>query len=514
MSVQSHLRFPVKKGNILGSKSENSPVKSVGVKRALFGEAQSPASPKKARIVDENLPASPTKEKFSPKQVSSLLRAKQAFHTSLPTRLIGRSTEISEIQSYISERLNKKISGSLYISGAPGTGKTCSIMHVLESFDKKFAFAFVNCMSVSSPVAIYKTIAQELKLPSKVINSKNIADALKKHVSTSKIPVVLVLDEIEQLDCKGQQVLYNLFEWPHIPQSMFTLITISNAMDLTDRILPRLHTFKCQPKLMNFLTLYQRPDNSGDIRKALNVCTRAIQIVEKKLSQDGALKTTSDDRCNPGSPMKRVAATQCVDVQEISAVLHKIHGSRLQATNFAANSETVILPLHSMILLCTLVLMKKHCKPQDMTVGKAYHTYKRICQKRDITSVNESEFHRLCCDVECRGFLLLKPAKAARLAKIVLKVDEVEAERVMQDKAMLPAILADHSVLNKCGPDGKFHYSSAVILPRRGGWTIGNKWPLTSSFEALFAKEEVFQVLLLFHERNHYPDNEITGLGK
>ncbi|XP_055939467.1 cell division control protein 6 homolog [Argiope bruennichi] len=482
MSVQSHLRFPVKKGNILGSKSENSPVKSVGVKRALFGEAQSPASPKKARIVDENVPASPTKEKFSPKQVSSLLRAKQAFHTSLPTRLIGRSTEISEIQSYISERLNKKISGSLYISGAPGTGKTCSIMHVLESFDKKFAFAFVNCMSVSSPVAIYKTIAQELKLPSKVINSKNIADALKKHVSTSKIPVVLVLDEIEQLDCKGQQVLYNLFEWPHIPQSMFTLITISNAMDLTDRILPRLHTFKCQPKLMNFppytkdqivsiledrlsevqvngkpvikpiaiqLCARKIAADSGDIRKALNVCTRAIQIVEKKLSQDGALKTTSDDRCNPGSPMKRVAATQCVDVQEISAVLHKIHGSRLQATNFAANSETVILPLHSMILLCTLVLMKKHCKPQDMTVGKAYHTYKRICQKRDITSVNESEFHRLCCDVECRGFLLLKPAKAARLAKIVLKVDEVEAERVMQDKAMLPAILADHSVLNK-----------------------------------------------------------------
>ncbi|GBN49465.1 Cell division control protein 6 [Araneus ventricosus] len=482
MSVQSHLRFPVKKGNILGSKSENSPLKSVGVKRALFGEAQSPASPKKARIVDENVPVSPSKEKSSPKQVSSLLRAKQAFHTSLPTRLIGRSTEISEIKSYVGERINNKTSGSLYISGAPGTGKTCSLMHVLESFDGKFSFAFVNCMSVSSPVAIYKTIAKELKLPSKVINSKSIADTLKKHVSASKTPIVLVLDEIEQLDCKGQQVLYNLFEWPHIPQSMFILVTISNAMDLTDRILPRLHTFKYQPKLMNFspytkdqivsiledrlsevqangvpvikpiaiqLCARKIAADSGDIRKALNVCMRAIQIVEKKLSKDVTLKTTSDDRCNPGSPMKRVASTQCVDVQEISAVLHKIYGSRLQTSSFAANSETVTMPLHSMILLCTLVLMKKHCKSQDMTVGKAYHTYKRICQKRDITSVNEGDFHRLCCDVECRGFLLLKPAKVARMAKIILKIDETEAERVMQDKAMLPSILADLSVLDK-----------------------------------------------------------------
>ncbi|GIY24689.1 cell division control protein 6 homolog [Caerostris extrusa] len=479
MSVQSQLKFPLRKRITVGKQSENLPPKSGCVKRALFGEAQLAPSPKKARIADENISFN---EKSSPKKVSPLMKIKQVLHTSLPSRLIGRSKEIADLHDFISERINNKTSGSLYISGAPGTGKTCSLMHILRNFENKFSFVFVNCMSVSSPAAIYKTIGKELGLSSKIIKSKTIADILKKHVTTSKNPIVLVLDEIEQLDCKDQHVLYDLFEWPHLPQSKLILVTISNAMDLTDRILPRLHTFKFQPQLMNFrpytkdeivsiledrlsevqsngklvikpiavqLCARKIAADSGDIRKALNVCMRAVQVVEKKFAKEVTLRSTSDDRCNPGSPMKNVAQIPCVDVQEISSVLHEVYGSRLQTSSFATNQGTVTMPLHSMILLCTVVLMKKHCKQQEMTTGKAYSVYKKVCLKRKITNVNESEFHRLISDLECRGFLLLKSAKEPRLTKFLLKVDENEAEHVMQDKALLPSILSDRSVLSK-----------------------------------------------------------------
>lgn len=35
---------------------------------------------------------------------------------------------------------------------------------------------------------------------------------------------LLVLDEIDQLDSHGQQVLYKLFEWPSLPDSHVILI--------------------------------------------------------------------------------------------------------------------------------------------------------------------------------------------------------------------------------------------------------------------------------------------------
>lgn len=83
------------------------------------------------------------------------------------------------------------------------------------------------------------------------------------------------MDEMDQLDSKNQEVLYTMFEWPHLTDSRLILIGlilsdsfvslseyatfhlkssgIANSLDLTDRILPRLQARpKMKPKLLNF----------------------------------------------------------------------------------------------------------------------------------------------------------------------------------------------------------------------------------------------------------------------
>lgn len=62
-----------------------------------------------------------------------------------------------------------------------------------------------------------------------------------------------MLDEIDQLDSRKQSVLYTVFEWPSAPNSKLVLIGIANALDLTDRILPRLQArLDLRPQLLHF----------------------------------------------------------------------------------------------------------------------------------------------------------------------------------------------------------------------------------------------------------------------
>jgi len=57
---------------------------------------------------------------------------KSALHTQQPTEVLCREKEISSINTFIDSRVNGGSAKSLYISGAPGTGKTAVIKHVLQ----------------------------------------------------------------------------------------------------------------------------------------------------------------------------------------------------------------------------------------------------------------------------------------------------------------------------------------------------------------------------------------------
>lgn len=57
---------------------------------------------------------------------------KQALHTAVPERLLSRETERTSIRSFLEDKALHRLPGSLYISGAPGTGKTACLNCVLQ----------------------------------------------------------------------------------------------------------------------------------------------------------------------------------------------------------------------------------------------------------------------------------------------------------------------------------------------------------------------------------------------
>lgn len=72
-----------------------------------------------------------SEEENAPK--STYQQARKALHSQFPTDLPGREKEIEEIKVFIEDHLNNNTSGSIYISGPPGTGKTASLNLILEN---------------------------------------------------------------------------------------------------------------------------------------------------------------------------------------------------------------------------------------------------------------------------------------------------------------------------------------------------------------------------------------------
>ena len=46
---------------------------------------------------------------------------------------------------------------------------------------------------------------------------------------------VVLVDELDQMVTKKQDVIYNFFNWPHVAHSKLIVIAIANTMDLPER---------------------------------------------------------------------------------------------------------------------------------------------------------------------------------------------------------------------------------------------------------------------------------------
>ncbi|KAF7257816.1 hypothetical protein EG68_05063 [Paragonimus skrjabini miyazakii] len=243
--------------------------------------------------------------------------------------LPGREHEFDSIYTFISGKLLQNTGGCMYISGLPGTGKTASVNAVLSAMTNAqatFQKIVINGMQVNDPKQVYVHILKQLtgtlataRQAAQVLECEFCAPRLSKsrRVAEDQLtPVVLVIDELDLLCTRRQDVLYNLFDWPTRPSGRRSLIVlaIANTMDLPERLLhPRVASrlgltrltfapysheqlvsivhsqLACslansfQEKALE-LAARKVAAVSGDVRRALDICRRAAEIVTQSKS--------------------------------------------------------------------------------------------------------------------------------------------------------------------------------------------------------------------------------------
>ncbi|KAJ3253642.1 AAA ATPase [Boothiomyces macroporosus] len=391
------------------------------------------STPKKPKISIDHL--TPTKKELksqneTPKRtpLKILQEAKAAFRRcATPKKLIGRESERQKLNCFIDEHVTGQKSGSLYISGCPGTGKTALLNEILQQREKAFRelpftvkYAFINCMNITDAKNIYSTLADKWKLSGSA--------SLTKELVKSRVVPLLVLDEIDNLITRDQDELYTLFEWAKMPNSRLVMIGIANALDLTSRFLPRLQSKNYEPEYLSFnpyqikeiaaiikdrLMTLDEPDEpaspikpngkqdlpimqpmavelaarklagTGDLRKALDVCRMAIQMVEnEEKSQENSLIIPK------------------VTVKHVLSAASSMLGA-------SSNSRIDKLQMQSKLVLSTVYLMIK-TKQKDLSVRKVEESYRTICSyQSQVGRVEKSEFNDIITQLDTLGLITL-----------------------------------------------------------------------------------------------------------
>lgn len=276
-----------------------------------------------ARISKRSTPHTP----LTPTAVQTVYHhARQLFARSAdPGQLIGRDDERQQLRQFLERCSTSSPSGCLYVSGPPGTGKSAMVNEMTQkAVDESSTMrkAYINCMSIKSSKDLHTTLLDQLCRDADISESDAASTLQKMFLPKKKTAdlYLIVLDEIDHILTLDLESLYSIFEWSLQKTSRLMLVGIANALDLTDRFLPRLKSRNLKPDLLPFLPYSANqiktiittrlkslvPEGApipfihpaaielcsrkvstqtGDLRKAFEICRRAIDLVEMETKQ-------------------------------------------------------------------------------------------------------------------------------------------------------------------------------------------------------------------------------------
>ncbi|KAF2109099.1 cell division control protein Cdc6 [Lophiotrema nucula] len=422
--------------------------------------------------------------------------ARQVFaRGSSPMALFGRDAERKELETFISTRTRAKKSGCIYVSGPPGTGKSAFVNQICTSIatERSIKSGYVNCMSVKNAGDLYRALLEEFMDVSEVAGGDEM-ETLRKLFMKRKASYVVTLDEVDYLLGLDMELLYNIFEWSLQKSSGLVLVGIANALDFTDRFLPRLKARGLKPHLLPFLP-YTAPQiasvitaklkallpagathvpfihptaiqflskkvaaQSGDLRKAFDICRRAIDIIEADTRDQHAKAVTEITPSPTPSPFKTPlvenmnlssspavrSPSKATTQNALAASLAKLtmetapratiaHMARITAAVFSNGTVQRLqnLNLQQKAVLCALAALEKKKRTSAAesvlatpsknhstapTIKSLFETYTSMCKRENILhALTSTEFRDIVGSLETLSLISAVEGKVGSL---------------------------------------------------------------------------------------------------
>ena len=251
-----------------------------------------------------------------------------------------------------------------------------------------FDYLEINGLKLLSPNVAYEKLWE--KISGLKVTASNAALLLESYFSqdTPRKPLIVLMDELDQIVTKKQNVMYNFFNWPTYSNSKLIVIAVANTMDLPERVLSNKISSRFGLRRIQFIgytfeqlgsIIKHRLDMltkqnkrkviinsdaigfasrkvasvSGDARRALTICRRAVEIAEKDF-----LSSKED----PGNEQEIENESYHVQISHISKAIN-------ETVNSPISQFLMSLPFASKLVLAGVLLRMKRSGLAENSLG-------------------------------------------------------------------------------------------------------------------------------------------------
>ncbi|XP_068147511.1 origin recognition complex subunit 1 [Drosophila tropicalis] len=358
---------------------------------------------------------------------SQLQLAREQLHVSVvPQSLPCREKEFDNIYNFLEGKIQDQCGGCMYVSGVPGTGKTATVSGVIRTLQgmtrqrklPEFEFLEINGMRLTEPRQAYVQIYKQLT--GKTVSWEQAHTLLEKRFTTPaprRITTVLLVDELDILCNRRQDVVYNLLDWPTKSAARLVVITIANTMDLPERLLMGKVTSRLGLTRLTFQP-YTHKQLQEIVSARLGLAGseafkgEAVQLVARKVAAVSGDARRALDICRRATEI----AKDCVTMLHVQqALAEMIASAKVQAIKNCSRLEQIFLQAVAAEVTRTGV--------EETTFMGVYQQLETIAAIMGVSTLPPpGRALRLCSKLGAERLLISEPSRHDLYQKILLNV--------------------------------------------------------------------------------------------